>query len=173
MAQAARRRIVAKERLPQEAPNGWMTMGAHELLAFHAQTMALKDRGFSTYDAGEAWSDDLQRDVPVFGTYRTAANLQTSLVAVMLTGTGKLFADTSLRLQRRADKMGMPFEADTGVAHVGVEARDFDAADRDTAAKVLTLSIEAEDAMAAFIRSARDGGLLAGVTINVPDLSQR
>lgn len=177
MAQAsARRRVVAKEQVQQtDAPHGWMVMQPLDLLAFHAETRALPDRGFTAYDAGEQPSDDDDDAawVRVYGTSREAANLQTSLVAVMLTGEGSAFQDTLVKLEKRADKANMPFSADDGVAHVGVNARDFAVEDRDTPEKVVAISISAEDAMADFIRGAREAGLLKGVVINVPDFSQR
>lgn len=177
--QSARRRVVAREAATQAdkqdaAPNGWMVMDALDLLVFHDQTKKLPNRGLTTYDAGEQPNDDDDSApwVRVYGTERDGVNLKTSLVAVMLTGEGDAFQDTLLKLEKRAEKAGLPFSPDDGVAHVGTNARDYAVEDRNTPEKVIEITAQAEDAMASFIRGAREAGLLKGVTINVPDLSQ-
>lgn len=171
MTTAARRRIVAKEAPPQHdaAERGWMVMGAHDLLAFHDATKRLPNRGWTTYEAGERWSEDLGRDVNVMGVERDVEQFRVSLVTVMLIGDN----DALAKLERRADKANILFELDDGIANVGPGPDTYDASDRDTDEKAIQIAIDSEDAMAYFIRGARDANLLKGVTINVPDLTQR
>lgn len=162
------------ESFNDEPDFGWTTMTPDDLLAFHAATKGMKDRGLEAYDNGTREGSRGQ-EVRVYGVTRSGANMQVTLVAAKLVGNGPDFDANIAKLERRAVKARMPFDGagNDGVALVGVEAEDFVPGDRNAPRKVINLVTRAEDAMASFISGAREAGLLKGVTIHVREAQEQ